>query len=417
MADIINNNLLSWKTNDLSNVGLLPTSKVGRRIDWSKLFDRIRLSYKKPLNWNLLLDENGNFSERNFIMGDFFHTREKNKLIIEANKLPQEIARYKQKVGNDRIFYYNSLISNLIKLFQNIFFLGNQNKEKGDITNVYVQNFFIKLNEINEMLKNSETLYNGSSSESIDSIDDEILKYSKEGIEWVEKMWGPYEKENIEKFKESALKFLKPGNVLDVDKVLETLNSHWSWNEDVLIFVFYTANCSKNELKRLQKGVLAALDSKFKKLDTPKIFLILEFILPYIFDGIENLNFDFPELFRPEYLSKIHTYDLTIEKFIGHIHYLGKENNWSQEIQAKLIEQFKIYGASEKGKIGFGQGSEQLYYWQEITGHLNKDNYKDYLKSEDLGENRRPLPNILRCSIEETKEITSSSVQQLMINS
>jgi hypothetical protein len=30
------------------------------------------------------------------------------------------------------------------------------------------------------MLKNSETLYNGSSSESIDSIDDEILKYSKE---------------------------------------------------------------------------------------------------------------------------------------------------------------------------------------------------------------------------------------------
>ena len=409
-----NNDLMPWKANDLSNQALLPTSKIWRSIDWSKLFNRIWLCYKKPLNWNLLLDENWNFSERNFIMWDLTCTREKNKLIEEAKKLPQVIEKYKQKIGDDRIFYYDSLISNLIKLFQNIFFLGNQDKEKWDITNVYVQNFFIKLNEI---IKNSKTLLNEPSSESIDSIDDEILKYSKEWIEWVEKMWWSYEKEAIKNFKISASKYLKPWNILDVDKILEALKSHRSFDEDVLIYVFYTAKCSKKELEKLQKWVLFALDSKFKKLDTPKIFLILEFILPYVFDWIENLDFDFPELFKPEYLNKIHIYDLTIEKFIEQIHYLWKKNNWSPEIQAKLIEQFKIYWASKKWKIWFWQWSEQLFYWQEITGYLNKDNYKDYLKSEDLWEDRKPLPNILRCSIEEAKVVTSSSVQQLINNS
>ncbi|EKE26384.1 MAG: hypothetical protein ACD_4C00307G0001, partial [uncultured bacterium (gcode 4)] len=65
-----NNDLIPWKANNLSNQALLPTSKIWRSIDWSKLFNRIWLCYKKPLNWNLLLDENWNFSERNFIMWD-----------------------------------------------------------------------------------------------------------------------------------------------------------------------------------------------------------------------------------------------------------------------------------------------------------------------------------------------------------
>lgn len=411
-----NKGLIKWEAYNLNNT-FLPTSKIWKQIDWSKVFDRIRVSYQKPINWNLRLDKNWKFSERNFIMWDLFTVENKNKLFEEAEKLHKTIAYYKENAGNDRIFYYDSLVHNLIKLFQGIYFLWNQDKNKWEVTNVYVQNFFIKLEELNKNLKNQWSLSNEPNSDVIESIDNEIIMYVNEWIEWVKKMWWPYENETIEKFKELASIYIKPWNILDVDKVLETLSSHWSWNEYVLIFAFYIAKCSKKELERLQNWVLIALDSKFKKLDTTKIFSILEFVLPYIYEWIDDINFDFPEIFRPEFLSKIHIYDLTIEGFTNQIYHIWKENNWSPEIQARLIEQFKKYWASKKWEIWFWQWSEQLFYWIETIGHINKDNYTQYLKSDDLWEDKRPLPNILKCSVEERVQITSDSTQKLIGNS
>jgi hypothetical protein len=87
-----------------------------------------------------------------------------------------------------------------------------------------------------------------------------------------------------------------------------------------------------------------------KRLDTYKVFVILEWIFPYVFEGVD-IKFELPEIFRPEYLSHMSIYDLTLERFTSQVQHKGRELGWSEDIQNKLIEQFRMFGQNENGKI------------------------------------------------------------------
>lgn len=347
-------------------------------------------------------------------MWNSFSATSKNKLLHEAPQLLERIQYLKRELGNDSIYYYGDILQTIIRLFKDVFFLWNEDESKWEITNVYAQDFFLKLNEIYERIQNRHKLLDTAEWGVFDTIDAEISRCIQEWLQWVEKEWPPYEADKIHKFKKWASKYIKPWNVLDVDKILEALNSHWSWNEDHLIFAFYTAECDKKELEKLQRWVLQALEAKFKRLDTVKVFTIIEFILPYIFNGYEDINFEFPELFRPEYLSKIRIYDLTIEGFTNQIHELWPKNGWPLEIQEKLIEQFMIYGTTESWQIWFWQGSEQLWYWSSVTGEITPKNYTYYLKDANLWEDKRPTPKILTDTVHETTAITHDTALHLL---
>gem|GEM_PF-4559808 len=54
------------------------------------------------------------------------------------------------------------------------------------------------------------------------------------------------------------------------------------------------------------------------RLDTHKVFIILQWVFPFVFESYD-MKFDIPEIFQPEYLSKLTIYDLSLEKFTAQV--------------------------------------------------------------------------------------------------
>lgn len=65
--------------------------------------------------------------------------------------------------------------------------------------------------------------------------------------------------------------------------------------------------------------MIEALDGKIKKLDTFKVFLILEWILPYISEGF-HINWEPEEILRPEYLEYLYIDGYNVETFTTQAH-------------------------------------------------------------------------------------------------
>ena len=137
------------------------------------------------------------------------------------------------------------------------------------------------------------------------------LKWSDEQFAITVKYW-------IDTNLQSTLKYMNIDGTLNVDAVIAEISPHWTWNEETLLSALYIAKCSRQNLDILQQGVIAALNQHMERLDTSKVFSILEFLLPYVFEGYQ-LSWKVEEIFDPNYIGHISIYDLTPESFEAQI--------------------------------------------------------------------------------------------------
>ncbi|MEI6426260.1 MAG: hypothetical protein WCO66_02795 [Candidatus Absconditabacteria bacterium] len=385
-----------FKENDL-----LPTNTLGGQINWSKVFQETTgLFHPKSVNRNQSINEKGDFDKEKFILSRSNFSQKRERYLEQLKKQEFVLNRLATKVdmdGDEFLYYIEDSLAIAIKNFKEMFFLGNKNSK------VYEKDFFVNLEEIQTLIKKGTGI---EQKEEGSRVHNEILQNIEAGLVREQEERPKYVQQLNKNYQEMINKYSNEDKSLNVDKILEDLKSHWTRNEEAMLIAFYTSTCSKEELARLQEGTIEALNQHIKKLDTPKVFIILEWILPYIYEGV-NFDFNIPEIFRPEYLNHISIYDLTLEKFTDQIRSKGPKYNRSQEVQDKLIEQFKEFGTNKDGNIGFGQGSEQLRYWQSVTGRIDEKNFKNYLKDSDLGDEKKPRPKILDGykNLEQSEEI------------
>lgn len=327
-------------------------------IDWEKVItNSIWWYFPKPVNWNKAINEEWEFDIEKFILSRLHTNIERwyylNKIKENTNYFP-----HLKKREDTREILYNlkSSTKELITQFEKMYGL-----EKNWA--IYEKSFYLKLKyiyeDISEQLEQENSLPERTkdTSKSIKKIE-EVENLVQECLIWENKERNKYLSNIQNIYIEWADKYIKEG-MLNVDKILETIDSHRDRNTDTMLIAFYKAKSNKEDLQKLQDWVNKVLENKFKRLDTTKIFTILERVLPYINEDF-SLKFNLPELFRPEYLKHITSYDLTLERFADQIKNKWKQLWRSKEIQNKLIEQFKIFGKSEWDKIAFWQWSEQL---------------------------------------------------------
>jgi hypothetical protein len=364
---------------------VMPYGKLWNFIDWNKVFqDKIWLFYPKPIDWNKAINEQWLFDSDKFLLSRSWFLEKRESYL---DKISKEMARFEKLYQLNRLDldYLWEWLEHIIQWLQNMYFLWKENSE------VYKKDFYTELKNISEQITAEESLpeksdFNMLLNDIKKSVEKWLARENKEReihIAKIKKYWD-----------ESLKKYVKEDGFLDVESILKAINSHWTWNEEIMLTAFYTAKCNKNDLTKLQTWVIEALNSKIKRLDTFKVFIILDWILPYIYNEFK-IDRDLPEIFRPEYLSRIRIYDLDLDWFISQVKYKWKELNRSEEIQNKLIEQFKQFWQSESWKIWFWQWSEQLWYWNWVTSGVNEQNFKYYMKDPNLWFDKMPIPSIL----------------------
>lgn len=376
---------------------VMPYGKLGSLIDWNKVFkDKIWLFYPAPINWNGSVDEQWEFNAEKFYAVRLWYEEKRKRYLEEIKHTMTLLERIQTREDDHDMYEYYILeyLKKIPEMFEKMFFLWE--KEKW----VYEQAFYKNLKSLEEQIKEKKSLTEKNDKQSIfteitENVNECLLRENEERSNFIEKTTTIRE--------DGIKKYVKNDKTLNVDAVLKDLNSHRSRNEEYMLMAFYTAKCSKQDLERLQIWVIEALNSKIKRLDTFKVFILLERVLPFIYQGFK-IDWDLPEIFRPEYLNKISIYDLDIDGFIAQVKNNWEKYTWTEEIQKKLIEQFKNFWSSESGAIWFGQWSEQLRYRNWVTSGVNEENFKHYLKSPNLWEEKRPIPNILRTELPDQKE-------------
>ncbi len=364
---------------------VMPYGKLWNFIDWNKVFqDKIWLFYPKPINWNKAINEQWLFDSDKFLLSRSWFLEKRESYL---DKISKEMARFEKLYQLNRLDldYLWEWLEHIIQWLQNMYFLWKENSE------VYKKDFYTELKDISEQITTEESLpeksdFNMLLNDIKKSVEKWLARENKEREIHIDK--------NKKYWNDSLKEYIKEDWFLDVDSILKTINGHWTWNEEIMFTAFYTAKCNKNDLTKLQTWVIAALNSKIKRLDTFKVFIILDWILPYIYNEFK-IDRDLPEIFRPEYLSRIRIYDLDLDWFIWQVKHTWKELNRSEEIQNKLIEQFKQFWQSESWKIWFWQWSEQLWYWNWVTTGVNEQNFKYYMKDPNLWYDKIPIPSIL----------------------
>jgi len=381
---------------------LLASNKLGGQINWSKVFqDKAWLFHPKSVHRNQSINEKWEFDKEQFILSRSSFSQKRNTYLEQIKKQELILKRLATKVDMDKdefMYHIEDSLHIAIKNFKEMFFLWNKNSE------VYEKDFFVDLEEILENIKTGKSLEENTETERkvyndiLQNIETWLTREQEERPKYLETVHQNYQK--------IISKYSNEDSSLNVDKILEDIGAQWTRNEECMLIAFYTSTCTKEELKKLQEWTINALNQHIKRLDTPKVFIILEWILPYIYEGV-NFDFNIPEIFRPEYLNHISIYDLTLDRFTDEIHNKGKLFNRSEDVQNKLIEQFKEFWTDKNGNIGFWQWSEQLRYWQRVTGEINENNFKNYLKDSDLGDEKKPRPKILDGykSLEQNEEI------------
>lgn len=371
---------------------IMPYGKIGKNIDWNRVFrDKIWIHHPDPINWNNAIDEQGNFDFNKFLMSRTHLEEDKAEYEKTINGQVEYITLVHTKHKDLDNIYITSALKKIITALQQM-----QNIMRGEKReHVKEQIFYNDLQTLLEQVE-SNTLIAGDNQKVAWEMLTTITENVQSALKWCEDQFSLTKTYWINSNWKGISQFINIDGTLKVDVVIAKISSHWTWNEDMLLSALYIAKCSRQDLEILQQGVIAALNQHMERLDTTKVFSILEFLLPYVFEGYQ-LSWKVEEIFDPAYLSHISIYDLTPEKFEGEVRTKWEKLGWSQEVQDRLIAQFKKYGTSESGGIGFGQGSEQLWYWNGVTGGINDNNLKHYTKSEEIleGDKKKPIPNIL----------------------
>lgn len=369
---------------------IMPYGKIGVNIDWNRVFrDKIWIFHPQPINWYKAIDEQGNFDFAKFTLS---------RTSIDKDKAEYEEIIDKQIKYLNAVKWHNDLdniylkygLKDIIKWVEKMSgVIYGENRES-----VYEQSFLVNLKDLHTHLESNKLL--GDEEIVAAEILTTIEKNVQDALAWWQKQYDISVGKLLKTSTEAMLKYINIDGTLNVDKIIETLSSFWSWNEETMLMAFYIAKCSKVDLERLQQWAMDALNIHMLRLDTPKVFIILEFVLPYIHQWFK-IDWKVDEIFDPAYLKHISIYDLTPEKFEAQVCTKWEQLGWSEEIQQKLITQFKKYGTSKSGGIWFGQGSEQLWYWNGVTGWLNENNVKHYTKDAEIiaSTEKMPIPNIL----------------------
>lgn len=388
------NKLSSSETKELAlhHQTILPYGKTGRQINWNKVFDQqCRAYYPKAINRNKSINNNWDFDVDKFILSRLSIITKRDNYL----KIIKETLDLFTKISSSELKYHlKSSLQTLIRQFEEMYFLGNKNSE------VYEKDFYIELKSLLENIQDARSIDANTSTTDIITT---ITHLCTNGLAWEHQEWEKHIKKVKNDYQDSVKKYVNEDTTLNVDIILTDLTSGWNRNNEAMLIAFFTATCSKSDLKKLQNWVIAALEKHMKRLDTEKIFTLLEWALPYIFQGV-GIDFNLPEIFRPEYLQHISIYSLTLEWFTDQVQTQGEKLWWTKEIQDKLIEQFKKFWQNEEGKIWFWQWSEQLWMRQRITECVNQENLTHYLYEEDLGTDKIPVPRILENNRDDKKD-------------
>lgn len=376
---------------------ILPWNILWNQINWNLVFrNAIDIYYPSPINWNSCTDKDWEFDPVKFYFTCNYRRLWLDKRTEYLSWLKQIVSNF-EKYSEKNIL---SLCSYSEAILAKILLIVDTYEVAPDSLD-FVNEFRDIIHKISYV-----SLWDWQPI-SISSVLSEINICLGAFYEWDSKMWEDLPNKLYQNYAMDDWKLIKYQNqdwTLDVDWLLSDLQAHWSWNEEIMLLALYTSTCSQYDLERLQKWVIAALESKFQKLDTYKIFIILEWVIPFIYEWFK-IKFDFPEIFNPKYLSKISISNLDIDKFTSKVITVWANEGWPLEIQEKLIEQFKQYWSSEPGKIWFWQWSEQLWYWTRVTWYLNEKNFQNYLKGDEYWDDKRPIPNILKQPTTKTKLI------------
>ncbi len=372
---------------------ILPYGTLGHFIDWNKVFrDKIGTFYPKPINWHTSLNEHGELDTHTFLWARTWYNEKRKSYMESITNVLRIIERDTKRSPLPEWYYIESIIDKTIRAFEEMHILGG--KREG----VYKQPFYFQMKELSTQLESQMLLADDTQTKELLH---QIQRYIENSLKREDKEWELCRSEYQEANSPIVKKYIKEDGFLNVDQVIVDLKGGRSWNEEIMLAAFFTAQCTKEDLIKLQSWAIEALNDHVKRLDTHKVFTIIDWVLPYINDEFK-IDCNLPEIFRPEYLNHISIRNLDIQGFSAQVRAKAEKLQWSIELQDKLIEQFKEFGTSKEGYIGFGQGSEQLWYWNGVTSGVTKDNFKHYLKDTNLWEEKMPTPRILMRDYEST---------------
>jgi len=379
--------IINFKWNEL-----MPHQSFWWMIDWNKVFqNKVGVFYPKPINWKDSVDDEWNFDWDKFYLSRNAKLNDRKVYTETRNRIILTLERYVTKWVIDD-FYLEENLEKLLESYKKLYFLWKR-LVHDPYSEIYTTENYLKIEQLLEQIKWMNRLpenaweYQSIAKEIIDNIQQTRLRESKK--------WEEYEAELLWHKKTGVSNYLDDNGKLNVESVLDTLNWRASWNEETMLIALFDWEVSKEELVKLQEWVIEALDNKVLRLDTHKVFIILQWVFPFVFESYD-MKFDIPEIFQPEYLSKLTIYDLSLEKFTAQVLSRWEENNWSKEVQEKLIGQFKKFWTTKEWNIAFWQWSEQLWYWSWVTWWINKENYTHYLIDRSLLVDTLPTPNILQ---------------------
>lgn len=364
--------------NLVTQSSLLPLWEIWWKIDWGKIIRNNRLPYDDYINWNNVVNDRWDFDSNLFIESRLYQKEVRDNYLSELNGN----IKYLNHISNESSawIYLKFKIKDIINEFKKMFFLWKNSE-------VYDMDFYKELLNISNIFNENQL----GTDETIKNYFTNVIDLINKWLKWEDEKWSQY-LNNIKKEQNISIDWFNLWNgFLNVDKVINLLKWKATWSNDTLILVFYKFKLTNEDLKKLQTWALEALDIHFSNLDTIKVFEIIEFILPNIFNGFDVSSINFPEIFNPEYLKEIIIYDLTLSKFKEQVN----SKDWSDEVKENIITQFVKYWTDIEWNIWFGQWSEQLFYWNNILWTINEMNYKSYLK-EDLWYRNKPLPSILK---------------------
>lgn len=370
----IGNNIYSIASND--SVWLLPNYAYAN-INWKSIFlDHIGIEYPEYINWDACIDQQWNFSTDDFILSRSSLYKKRNKYIQDIGGqidvldtcIWANIPLDKKKEISIRIT--DEIVSIMWRM--QLWYWEH---------NIHVQDI---ANEI-------AGAYDQRSIDSWIHMQSDIEQWlKKEQQEWESKF------QTIKLgYQQNIWKYIADTGALNIQNIILDLD-HWTPDHESMLMAFYTATCSPDDLQVLQQKVQKILDSNIKKLNTIKVFLILERVLPYIYEWFQ-FDFQVPEIFNPMYLQHIAVRNLTLEDFTQQVGQKWEELWWSADIQNKLIQQYTKFGESN-----FGQWSDQLRYRQQLTSKINIKNY--IIPAEQISLNKRPKPSILQPSSGSTEQ-------------
>lgn len=368
------------QTIDFVKNEIMPYGKIGSKIDWNKVFqNKAWIYYPKPINWNKSVNQQGDFDADLFFLSCSWYEEKREKYTQSIQWTIHVLKGTTQEDPNTILQWLESVIES----FKQMYFLWEREE-------IFKKSFLINLKDMWTQIKEKKTLLQDNT---MATIVDDIL--------WNIQKWLDREKNERPKFfkklksrRENWLKlYIKEDGSLNIDYFLSTLNGDARWYEDTMLVALYIAKCSKKDLSKIQEWVINALNNKIKKLDVYKIFIILERILPYLYENFK-IETNLPEFLRPEYLSQISLYNIDLDSYSKQVKNKGLEFNRSEKLQNKLISQFKEYEL----------WSDELRYRSKITSWFNEENFKSYLKDYNLGEEKRPVPNILKHNLSDQKD-------------